>query len=101
MALPLTRLLKRDVPFHWNAAQEKSFQDLKIALINASVLAFLDYKAPLIVYTGASALGLGAVLMQEDARDKNCAIAYASKTLNSTEANYSVTHQETRCHLGT
>ena len=35
MELPLTQLLKKDVPFHWNAAQVKSFQDLKVALTNA------------------------------------------------------------------
>ncbi len=40
---PLTQLLKKDVAFHWNAAQERRFQDLKFALTNAPVLAFPDY----------------------------------------------------------
>ncbi|RUM30633.1 MAG: hypothetical protein DSY32_02035 [Aquifex sp.] len=95
MASPLTQLLKKEVPFHWNAAQDNSFQKLKYALTNAPVLAFPDYKAPFVLYTDASAMGLGAVLMQQDARGKNRPIAYASRTLNPAESNYSVTHQET------
>ncbi len=95
IASPLTQLLRREMPFHWNAPQDKSLNELKSALINAPALAFPDYNIPFSLYTDASALGLGAVLMQPDARGKNHAIAYASCTLNQTEANYSVTHQET------
>ncbi len=84
------------MPFHWNAPQDKSFNDLKSALINAPALAFPNYSVPFSLYTDASALGLDAVLMQPGARGKkNHAIAYASCTLNQAEANYSVTHQET------
>ncbi len=64
----------QEVPFHWNATQEKSFTVLKLALINAPCLTFTDYKVSFIMYTDASALGLGPVLMQPDARNKNRAI---------------------------
>ncbi len=77
------------MPFHCNAPQDKSFNDLKSALINAPALAFPDYSVPFSLYTDASALGLDAVLMQPDARRKNHAIAYASDTLKQAEANYS------------
>ncbi len=79
---------------HWNAPQDKCFNDLKSALINALALAFPDYSVPFSLYTDTSALGLGAVLMQPDTRGKNHAIAYASRTLDQAEGNYSVTHQE-------
>ncbi len=82
------------MPFHWSSPQDKSFNDLKFVLINAPALAFPDYSFPFSLYTDASALGVGAVLMQPDARGKNHAIAYASRTLNQAEANYSVTDQE-------
>ena len=95
LASPLTKLLKKEVPFHWNTAQEASFQNLKHALTNAPVLAFPNYEDPFVLYTDASGLGLGAVLMQPDACGKNRAIAFASRTLNPAESNYSVTHQET------
>ncbi len=32
IASPLTQLLRKEVPFHWNAPQDKSFNDLKSAL---------------------------------------------------------------------
>ncbi len=95
IASPLTQLLRKEVPFHWDAPQDKSFNDLKSTLINVPTLAFPDYSVSFSLYTDASALGLGAVLMQPDARGKNHAIAYASRTLNQAQANYSVTHQET------
>jgi len=94
LASPLIKLLKKDVPFHWNDPQVKSFEALKQALTNSPVLSFPNYEAPFILCTDASALGLGAVLMQRDACGKNRVIAYASRTLNHAESNYSVTHQE-------
>ncbi len=30
IASPLTQLLKKEIPFHWNAIQEKSFTDLNL-----------------------------------------------------------------------
>ena len=87
--------MKKDVSFHWNAAQEGSFQDLKTALTNAPVLAFPDYELPFTMCTDASSLGLGAVLMQPDERGKNHVIAYASRVLNAAESNYSTTELET------
>ncbi len=76
-------------------AQAKCFEALKQALTNAHVLAVPDYSAPFILCTDGSALGVGAVLMQTDARCRNRVIAYASRELNAAESNYSVTHQET------
>ena len=96
LAAQLNKLLKKAVPFHWDIAQEQSFHSLKLALTSATILAFPDYTAPFILYTDASACGLGAVLMQSDERGKNRALSYASRTLNSAESNYSVTRQETR-----
>ncbi len=95
MASPLTHLLRKDVSFHWDSLQEKTFQDLKVALTNAPVLAFPDYSLPFILYTDASFLGVGAVLMQHNVHGKHRPIAYASRTLTRGESNYSVTHQET------
>ncbi len=95
MASPLTHFLRKDLSFHWDSLQEKAFQDLKVALTNAPVLAFSDYSLPFILYTDASSFGVGAVLMQHNVYDKQSPIAYASRTLTRAESNCSLTHQET------
>ena len=95
IASPLTKLLKKDVNFDWGHQQEKSFNDLKIALTNAPILAFPDYNLPFTMCTDASAQGLGAVLMQKQNDGRFHTIAYASRKLNSAETRYSATHLET------
>lgn len=95
IASPLNKLLKKEVSFQWKDVHEQSFHNLKSMLTKAPVLAFPDHAEPFIICTDASSLGLGAVLMQKDARGKNFVIAYASRVLNAAESNYSVTHLET------
>ncbi len=63
------------------------------------MLQFPDYEKPFTLYTDVSLSGLGAVLMQPDNRGKLGAIAYASRSLNPTKSNYSITHQW-RCNWG-
>ncbi len=81
IASPLTRLLKKDVPFLCNGAQQHSFTTLKDALTHAPILASPDYKLPFTMCTDASALRIGAVLMQTEEGKRPHAIAYASRVL--------------------
>ena len=94
IASPLTRLLKKNIPFQWNEAQQRSFETLKTALTNAPILAFPDYSLPFTICTDASGQGIGAVLMQQTQPRRPHVIAYASRTLNAAESRYSVTHLE-------
>ena len=94
IASPLTRLLKKNVPFHWDATHEYSFTVLKSALTQAPVLSFPDYSLPFVIATDASAQGLGAVLMQQVPGSRPQVIAFASRVLNDCESRYSVTHLE-------
>ena len=84
IAKPLTKLTGKGVPFLWVEETEKAFKKLKEALTTAPVLALPEQGIPYTVYTDASRVGLGCVLMQ-DGR----VIAYASRQLRKHEDNYS------------
>ena len=63
---PLTQLTRKGVSFQWSEECESSFQDLKSRLTSALVLTILAGITCFSVYTDASGIGLGAVLMQDD-----------------------------------
>lgn len=63
LAKPLTNLL-RQKQFHWTAAAQTAFQNLKTAMTTTPVLTLPRFDLPFEVETDASDGGLGAVLMQ-------------------------------------
>jgi hypothetical protein len=71
---PITSLLKNDTKFNWSSRCSEAFEQLKVLLTTAPVLAQSDIKKPFDVYCDASGSGLGCVLMQEGR-----VIAYASR----------------------
>ena len=74
IALPLTRLFRKDHKFEWTAECESSSQELKQRLTTALVLAIPKGNDEYVVYNDASRQGLGCVLMQHGR-----VIAYASR----------------------
>ena len=80
---PLTKLTRKDVPFVWTGDCEKSFQELKIRLTSAPILTLPSSSGGFVVYTDASGIGLGCVLMQNDK-----AKAYGSRQLKDHEKKY-------------
>src|SRR6516165_7612167 len=80
ITVPLTRLLKKDVPFTWGADEQRAFERLKRALVTAPVLQSPDPDLPYVVTTDASDYAVGAVLSQDDgAGDRP--VAFTSSTL--------------------
>ena len=100
VAQPLHQLTKKDAPWQWRPDhEERAFQMLKKALTTAPLLVLPDVeaamtgKAPYLVQCDASLLAWGGVIMQDQGRGYQ-PIAFASKTFNSAQANYSATERE-------
>jgi hypothetical protein len=80
---PITSLLKNDTKFNWSSKCNEAFEQLKVLLTTAPVLAQPDIEKPFDVYCDASGSGLDCVLMQEGR-----VIAYASRQLRQHEEHY-------------
>jgi hypothetical protein len=63
--MPMTRLLKKDVPFVWSEKCEKSFEELKWRLMTAPILSLPEEGKPYALYTNASKEGLEAMCLNE------------------------------------
>ncbi len=63
-------------------------------LTHAPILAFSDSSLPFTLCTDASALGIGAVLVQTEESKRPHVIAYARRVLIASESKCSVTHLE-------
>jgi hypothetical protein len=80
---PITSLLKNDTKFNLSSKCNETFEQLKVLLTTAPVLAQPNIEKPFDVYYDASVSGLGCVLMQEGR-----VIAYASRQLHRHEEHY-------------
>ena len=94
IAKPLNDLLGcgngklKNHPISLTATAEEAFYMLKKKCATAPVLAFADLKRPFLLETNASKYGLGAILQQVQEDGKYHPVAYASRTLHGSEANY-------------
>ena len=83
ITLPLTRLTQKRVKFEWSNDCERSFQELKSKLMTTPILTILLGLGGIVVYSDASRLGLGCVLMQHGK-----VVVYASRQLKHYDQNY-------------
>ena len=83
LALPLTKLTRKNQSWAWDERCEECFRELKNRLTTAPVLIIPDPTVTYVVYSDASLHGLGCVLMQQGR-----VVAYASRQLKPHELNY-------------
>ena len=79
----LTRLLRKGVKFEWDDKCQSSFERLKEILVEAPVLIQHTSSRDYTMYSDASRIGLGCILMQDGK-----VAAYASRQLKPHKQNY-------------
>ena len=89
IAEPLLFLTNKGITYTWTPECQKAFTELQHRLQSSPILTCPDFSIEFTLYTDASDSGLGAVLQQN-----NQVVAYASRTLNRAEKQYSVIEKE-------
>lgn len=89
IASPLYKLLQKESTWSWTQKEESIFRELKETLMSLPELSYPNSNLPYEIHCDASNVGLGAVLVQAGRP-----IAFASKTLNRAQQNYSTTEKE-------
>lgn len=85
---PIRDLLCMKNEFLWGLTQQDAFEKLKKELASTPVLAHYDPAKKTILSADASSYGLGAVLLQEQETGVRKPVAYASRSMTSSEQLY-------------
>lgn len=85
---PLHEQIRKDASWKWSTEQQEAFEKAKNRFQSSDVLVHYDPKKELVVSCDASPYGIEAVLahVMKDGSEKP--VAYASRTLSTTERNY-------------
>ncbi len=76
-----TRMNKtRKKPWRWDPIHQQAFDNVKVAIVKETVLAYPDFSKPFDIYTDASTMQLGAVITQD-----NRPIVFFSRKLSKTQ----------------
>ena len=93
IASPLYNLMQKEKRFQWTTECQQAFEKLKDRLMCAPILGFPNKRDVFTLCTDASLTGIGAVLSQNQ-NNAEKVIAYASKSLQKGQRNYSATKRE-------
>jgi len=93
ITITLTKRLKGKQQIIKDEEYTKTFEYCKTLLCNDPLLRYPDFTKPFILTTDASNFAIGAVLSQ-GTMESDRSIAFASRTLNEAEVNYSTVEKE-------
>ncbi|RWS02060.1 pol polyprotein-like protein [Dinothrombium tinctorium] len=88
IAEPLIKLTRKKEKFIFGEEQKKAFDQLKLVLCSAPILAYFNPDLETQLHTDGCSVGIGATLIQIE-NEKEKVICYYSRVLNSSEKNYS------------
>lgn len=91
---PLYELTTKNCSFAWNATHEDAFATVKRLLTSAPILRFPNLSRPFEIHTDASAVGIGAVLIQTDSEGQRWPLHYISRVLKANERKWHVQEWE-------
>lgn len=84
----LAKLTKKGAPFIWGDEQNVARNYIIACLSEEPVLAIFDPKLSTELHTDASAIGYGAVLLQEHERKRKRVVGYFSRATHGAESRY-------------
>ena len=90
LATPLYNLCKKDVVWKWGEREQLAFDQLRLHLLQAPVLAVPDSKKAYVLHTDASDIAMGATSSQAHEEGKLHLIACRSKKFKGAKLNYPV-----------
>ena len=91
---PLNALLQANTDWEWSPECAKAFKEAKNQIISAKVLTHYNPSLPVTFAADASAYGVGSVLSHMFPDGSEHPIAFASRTLTSSERNYAQLEKE-------
>lgn len=94
VAAPLTDLLSPKVDFIWTSTCQSAFDQTKMLLVNAPVLAAPCFKRPFKVAVDACDSGVGAVLLQDGVDGVEHPVSFFSRKLDRHQRWYSTIEKE-------
>ncbi|QRW15537.1 Retrotransposable element Tf2 protein [Rhizoctonia solani] len=94
MAQPLHNLVKKDMPWKWDAREQEAFQGLKDAITNAPVLRHADPTKPYFLETDTSGAALGSILSQRQEDRRLHPLGFLSESFKGAKQNYNTHDKE-------
>ena len=94
LARPLIDLTKKGIEFTWEKRHQEAFDTLIGLMAARPILLQPNFNKQFVLQTNASALGVGAVLLQQGDTKKLQPVEFFSATFTPTERNYDIYERE-------